>query len=70
MTKYQKAYDALVNKGYELTSKQISARFGIANPRDVVYSLRNNGFNIVRETVETRNGTTTKYRYVSSKKKR
>jgi hypothetical protein len=71
MTKYQKAYDALVNKGQELTTKQISSRFGIANPYDVVYTLRANGFNIVNEKTTNRNGTsTTKYRYVASKTKK
>lgn len=71
MTKYQKAYDALVNKGLELTTKQIQSRFGIANPYDVVYTLRNNGYNIVMNKVENRNGTTTnKYRYVASSKKK
>jgi hypothetical protein len=71
MTKYQKAYDALVNKGLELTTKQITSRFGVANPYDVIYMLRNNGFNIVNEKVTNRNGTkTSKYRYVATKTKK
>lgn len=71
MTKYQKAYDALVNKGLELTTKQIQSRFGVANPYDVIYTLRNNGYNIVMNKVTNRNGTTTnKYSYVASSKKK
>lgn len=66
MTKYEKVYNALVNKGLELTSKQISSRFGIANPYDAIYSLRNAGYNIVMTKVTSKNGTVTnKYSYVS-----
>lgn len=30
--------------GEELTSKQIASRFGLSNPRDAIYSLRQNGY--------------------------
>jgi len=35
--------DALSN-GERLTTKQISHRYNLANPRDAVYKARNNGF--------------------------
>lgn len=65
-TKYQKAYTAFVEKGQELTPKQITSRFGIANPHDVVYTLRQSGYKIETMKVANRNGTvTTKYRFVA-----
>lgn len=65
MTKYQKVYNALVEKGMDLSAKQISSRFGIANPHDAIYYLRNLGYNIVTTKVTAKNGTTTnKYSYV------
>lgn len=65
MTKYDKVYNALVTKGMALTSKQISTRFGVANPYDVIYTMRNNGYNIVTTKTVAKNGTVTnKYRYV------
>lgn len=36
---------------YGLTSKQIAQRFHVANPRDLVYRLRQNGYNISSEEV-------------------
>jgi hypothetical protein len=33
-----------LKEGEELTTRQISNRFGIANARDVVYNLRQNGY--------------------------
>ena len=36
---------------YGLTSRQISRRFGVANPRDLVYRLRKNGVDIISEEV-------------------
>lgn len=44
---------AALRRGEQLTAKQISTRFRAANPRDVVYSLRNEGFNI--NLIETKN---------------
>lgn len=43
MTQTARVLTALQN-GEELTAKQISARFSVANPHDVVYQLRNQGY--------------------------
>ena len=43
MTKTNRVLEAFQN-GEELTAKQISARFGAANPHDVVYQLRHQGY--------------------------
>jgi hypothetical protein len=39
MSRIQRLANALLN-GEELTAKQISARFGLANPRAAIYKLR------------------------------
>ena len=71
MSKNEKVRIALVDKGVTLTAKQISARFGVANPHDVIYSLRKSGLNIVLETTTDRNGTNTnRYRYVAKKSRK
>jgi hypothetical protein len=46
MTVIDKVYTALVERGEELTAKQIAARFGTKKPRQVIYQLRNEGLDI------------------------
>jgi hypothetical protein len=46
MTKVDKVYSAIVVNGQQLTAKQISARFNVANPHDTVYTLRMEGYPI------------------------
>lgn len=62
-TKSARLLEALQN-GSELTAKQITQRFGIANPTATVSSLRlNGGFAIyLNEHVDNRGRETTKYR--------
>jgi hypothetical protein len=50
-SKATRLYTALRN-GAELTSKQIASRFRVANPYDVIHTLRNEGFaiNLVTST--------------------
>ncbi len=62
-TKTQRLIDALQN-GEELTSKQISARFGIANPTATVSDLRlRRGFAVyANQRTDTKGRVTTKYR--------
>ena len=43
ITKTEKVINALEN-GAELTAKQITARYGVANPRAVISSLRMQGY--------------------------
>lgn len=40
-----RTFEALMNGGM-LSAKQISAWFNVANPHDVIYSLRNEGHSI------------------------
>ena len=62
-TKTQRLIDALQN-GEELTSKQISARFGIANPTATVSDLRlRQGYAVyANQRTDTKGRVTTKYR--------
>jgi hypothetical protein len=46
MTKTDLVYTALVTNRQELTAKQISARYDIANPYDAIYNLRMEGYPI------------------------
>lgn len=63
MTKGQRLVEALTN-GEQLTAKQISARFGIANPTATVSDLRlRGGFAIyANQRTNSRGDTYTKYR--------
>ena len=61
-TKSSKLLSAL-RKGDELTSAQISQRFGIANPRATVSALRFQGYAIyANQHSDTKGRQTTKYR--------
>ncbi len=63
MTKQERLLEVLQN-GESLTAKQISARFGIANPTATVSSLRlNGGFAVYANPhTDTKGRQTTKYR--------
>jgi|688.fasta_scaffold183392_4 hypothetical protein len=64
-TQTDRVINALVTKGQALTAKQISARFGAANPHGLVYSLRKKGLNIkLVTTKDSRGRETSKYTYV------
>lgn len=57
-----RVYNAIVLKGQKLTAKQIAARYNVANPRDTVYTLRNEGYPIQTNTyVDTKGRVTRKY---------
>ena len=61
MSTLDKVYNTLVTKKQPLTAKQIANRYGVSNPHDMIYRLRNKGVKITLQTV-TRNGkTVTKY---------
>lgn len=69
-TAVQKTYEALVLDGQELTAKQIAARFNVANPHDVVYALRNEGYAIyLNRHVDTKGRVTHKYRHGAPSRK-
>lgn len=52
-------------KGRSLTPAQITSRFNVANPHDVIYNLRKRGNNIVTEEVKRGNQTVTRYSLAS-----
>lgn len=56
-TTLDKVYDTLVTKKQPLTAKQIATRYGVANPHDMIYRLRNQGVKITLKTFTSRNGT-------------
>ena len=53
MTKTEKLLNAF-KKGANLTSKQISARFGLKNPTAAIHSLRSKGHSIRFHEHETK----------------
>lgn len=62
MTKQERVLEAL-QRGEQLTAKQISARFGIANPTATISDIRYQGFAIyANRHVDTKGRVTTKYR--------
>ena len=62
-TAYDKAYNALVLKGEELTASQLASRCGVSNPGDLVYRLRQNGYAIyLNEKTNSKGETVQKYR--------
>ena len=61
-TKSERLIEALRN-GEQLTAKQITARFGIANPTATVSDLRFSGFAVyANRHTDTKGRVTTKYR--------
>jgi Helix-turn-helix domain len=60
-TNTQRVLEAL-KTGEELTAKQISSRFGIANPSAAVHTLRSKGYPIYLNARKTQTGVTNKYR--------
>lgn len=62
-TKIDRVFEALVNRGEQLTASQIKSRYGIANPHDAVYQLRQMGFAVyLNEHTDTSGRVTQKYR--------
>ena len=45
-TQTDRVIEALVVKGQSLTAKQITSRFGAANPHGLVYNLRKKGVKV------------------------
>jgi len=62
-TKVDKVFEALVVRGEELTATQIKSRYGIANPHDAVYQIRQNGYAIyLNEKKNSKGETVARYR--------
>ena len=70
MSKTVHVFKALVEKGEQLTAKQISARYGIANPHDAIYQLRMKGYSIyLNKRKDTKGRVTYKYRFGTPSRK-
>jgi hypothetical protein len=64
MTKTDRVFEALVVNGEQLTAKQLSARYDIANPHDAVYQIRMSGYPIyLNKHKDTKGRVTHKYRF-------
>jgi predicted transcriptional regulator len=62
MSKTNQVLQAFLN-GEALTASQITARYGIANPHDTVYNLRNSGYAVYLNTKKNSKGVSvSKYR--------
>ena len=63
-TKFDRVFEALVNRGEQLTAAQITSRYGISNPHDAVYQIRQMGYAIyLNESKNSKGETVAKYRY-------
>jgi len=62
MTAIAKIREAIVRRGEELTAAQLKARYGTVKPRQMIYQLRNEGYDITRfKSVDTKGRVTYKY---------
>ena len=70
MTKTDRVFEALVVNGEQLTAKQLSARYNIANPHDSVYQIRMSGYPIyLNKHTDTKGRITHKYRFGNPSRK-
>ena len=55
-SKTSKLYRSLILKRERLTSRQIASRYRVANPYDLIYRLRNEGYLIYSDKVVNSRG--------------
>lgn len=69
-TATNRVFEALVLNGEELTAKQISSRYNVANPHDIVYNLRMEGYSIyLNQHKDSKGRVTQKYRFGTPSRK-
>ena len=62
-TKVDLVLEAIVGRGEELTAAQIKSRYGIANPHDAIYQIRQMGYAVyLNEHTDSKGRMTRKYR--------
>ncbi len=62
-TQLDKVFEALVNRGEELTAQQIKTRYGAGNPHDLVYKIRQMGYAVyLNNHTDSKGRVTQKYR--------
>lgn len=65
-----KVFEALVLNGERLTAKQIAARYNVANPYNVVYTLRMEGYPIyLNQHTDSKGRVTNKYQFGNASRK-
>lgn len=63
VTKIDRVFEALVNRGEDLTANQIKTRYGVANPHDAIYQIRQMGYAIyLNERKNSKGETVARYR--------
>lgn len=63
-TQLDNVFEALVNRGEELTAAQIKARYGAGNPHELIRKIRNMGYAVyLNKHTDTKGRVTQKYRY-------
>ena len=62
-TQFDKVFEALVNRGEELSAAQIKSRYGAGNPHDLVYKIRQMGYAVyLNNRTDSKGRVTQKYR--------
>lgn len=70
VTKVEKVFTALVERGEELTAEQIKSRYGVSNPHDAVYQIRQMGYAIyLNEKKNSKGEVVAKYRAGTASRK-
>lgn len=63
-TQLDNVFEALVNRGEQLTAAQIKARYGAGNPHELIRKIRNMGYAVyLNKHTDSKGRVTQKYRY-------
>jgi len=63
-TQLDYVFEALVNRGEELTAAQITSRYGAGNPYELIRKIRNMGYAIyLNKRTDSKGRVTQKYRH-------
>lgn len=69
-TQLDNVFEALVNRGEELTAAQISARYGAGNPHELIRKIRNMGYAVyLNKHTDSKGRVTQKYRFGTPSRK-
>lgn len=69
-TQLDNVFEALVNRGEELTAAQISARYGAGNPHELIRKIRNMGYAVyLNKRTDSKGRVTQKYRFGTPSRK-
>lgn len=69
-TQLDNVFEALVNRGEELTAAQIKARYGAGNPHELIRKIRNMGYAVyLNKRTDSKGRVTQKYRFGTPSRK-